>query len=393
MRVEGANWLATSMVSVLAWISCGAQNPAAKQPASGSIQTIQSADDNASGISGQAKAAVARDELQQGTRFTRQGRFQEAIPHLLAAKVSINNDYALDFNLSICFVGTGDYKKAIPLLDGLRAEGHENADVENLLAQAYIGTGQRSSALAALERGIAFSQDEKLFTFVADACRDNQDFELGLKVAEIGLSKLPQSARLHYERGMFLAQLDQLDGAREEFGLVRKLAAHSELAYLSGAQENLLAGDVPEAIRIAREGIALGFRNPALLVSLGKALFRSGIVPGEPEFSEAQDALEKAVASRPRDAGSEIVLGQIYLLSYRLDDAIAHLEAARQMMPDQSSIYASLAKAYQRKGDSQRAQDALAKLERLNQAQAERIRSAPGERKMSYRGNSSSSPR
>jgi predicted Zn-dependent protease len=62
------------------------------------------------------------------------------------------------------------------------------------------------------------------------------------------------------------------------------------------------------------------------------------------------------------------------------------------MRPDQPSIYANLAKAYQRKGDAQRAQEALAKLESLNQAQAERIRSAPGERKMSYAGNSSPSP-
>jgi predicted Zn-dependent protease len=60
------------------------------------------------------------------------------------------------------------------------------------------------------------------------------------------------------------------------------------------------------------------------------------------------------------------------------------------MRPDQPSIYAGLAKAYQRQGNSQQAQEALQKLEILNQAQAERIRSAPGERKMSYGGNSSS---
>jgi len=51
-----------------------------------------------------------------------------------------------------------------------------------------------------------------------------------------------------------------------------------------------------------------------------------------------------------------------------------------------------LAKAYQRKGDVQLAQEALAKLESLNQAQAERIRSAPGERKMSYGGVSATPP-
>jgi predicted Zn-dependent protease len=107
-------------------------------------------------------------------------------------------------------------------------------------------------------------------------------------------------------------------------------------------------------------------------------------MPGQPEFNEAQNALEKSVAVRPNDAGSQIALGQIYLLGGHLDDAIARLEAARRMRPEQPSIYASLAKAYRQKGDSQRAEEAIAKLQSLNQAQAERIRSAPGERKMSY---------
>jgi predicted Zn-dependent protease len=127
-------------------------------------------------------------------------------------------------------------------------------------------------------------------------------------------------------------------------------------------------------------------------VILGNALLRSGILPGQPEFLEAQGALEKAVAEHPNDAASQIALGQIYLMDGRLDDAVAHLETARQMRPDHPSIYANLAKAYQRKGDAQRAQEALAKLASLNQAQAERIRSAPGERKMSYGGNSSPAP-
>ena len=99
-------------------------------------------------------------------------------------------------------------------------------------------------------------------------------------------------------------------------------------------------------------------------------MLRSGVTPGQPEFNEAQSALEKAVAEHPNDASAQIALGQAYLLAGRLDDAIAHLDAARQMKPDQASIYASLAKAYQRKGDSQRAEEALQRLETLNQAQA-----------------------
>jgi tetratricopeptide (TPR) repeat protein len=371
---------------------CLGQVPS-RQPVSGPDRANQSIGQNASSTSLQSESAQAGDDLERGTALTRQGRFKEAIPHLLAARGRVRNDYALEFNLSLCYVGVGEHKNAIEVLGRIRRQGHENADVENLLAQAHIGNHNRSDALAALERGAAISpRNEKLFTFVADACTDNQDFELGLKVVEIGLRNLPQSARLHYERGQFLTQLDQFDLAKVDFELAGKLGQGTEIGYLSAAYENLLSGNIPEAIRMARDGRKHGFQSPALLVILGKALLRSGIVPGQPEFAEAQDALEKAVAEHPNDAASQIALGQVYLLGGRLDDSIAHLESARQMRPDQPSIYASLAKAYQRKGDAQRAQEALAKLESLNQAQAERIRSAPGERKMSYGGNSSPSP-
>jgi len=49
-------------------------------------------------------------------------------------------------------------------------------------------------------------------------------------------------------------------------------------------------------------------------------------------------------------------------------------------------MYSNLAKAYQRNGDEQAAQQALATLEKLNLARAEQIRNAPGDRKTSYGG-------
>lgn len=391
--VQASCWKLVVVMGLVPCCPCHGQISSARQPVPAPDRANQSIDQNASSSSLQSESAKARDHLEHGTALTGQGRFKEAIPHLLAARGRVRNEYGLEFNLSLCYVGLGEYKTAIEVLDTLRRQGHENADVENLLAQAYIGNGQRSDGLAALERGAAISpQNEKLFTFVADACADNQDFELGLKVVEIGLRNLPQSARLHYERAQFLTQLDQFDRAKADFASASTLGQGSEIGVLSAAYENLLSGNIPEAIQMAREGRKHGFQNPALLVVLGKALLRSGIVPGQPEFAEAQDALEKSVSQHSNDPASQIALGQVYLLGGRLDDAIAHLEAARKMRPDQPTIYANLAKAYQRKGDVQRAHEAIAQLESLNQAQAERIRSAPGERKMSYGGNSSPSP-
>jgi predicted Zn-dependent protease len=222
--------------------------------------------------------------------------------------------------------------------------------------------------------------------FEADACMDHRNFELGLKFVGFGLRNLPQSARLHYEQAMFLTELDLFDEAKPQFELAAKLGAGSEIGYLATAQNDMFAGEVNGAIRSAREGVKQGYENPALLTILGEALIRSGVSPDQLEFREARAALEKAVMQRPNDPASQIALGNLYLAVGRLEDAIAHLEIARQFEPGNSSVYANLAKAYQRHGDVQLAQQALATLEKFNQEQADRIRSAPGDRKLSYAG-------
>lgn len=389
--LRSANTLLT--LAAIVFLSAGspAQAPQ-KQPTANGGQSSHASDESASRELPQ-DSTQAREDLQRGTALTREGRFQEAIPHLLAAQGRVANDYAVSFNLALCYVGINDYKKAIPILEQLRRQGRENADVENLLAQAYVGNGEGEEALSAVQRAAAISpENEKLFIFVADACTQAQNFDLGLKIVEIGLRHLPQSAKLHYQRALFLAELDQLDHAKSDFDLASRLGQGREIGYLSAAHKNLLEGNLADTIRVAHQSIGQGFQSPAMLTILGEALLRSGITPGQPEFREAQAALEKSIAEQPGDASSQIALGQIDLLAGHLDDSIAHLQSARKLRPNQPAIYASLARAYQRKGDTQHAQESLARLESLNQKQAEKIRSAPGERKMSYGGMRSSSP-
>jgi predicted Zn-dependent protease len=327
------------------------------------------------------------DDFKKGTVLTRKGAFAEAIPYLLAARGHVANEYAADFNLALCYLGTEQFQAAIDLLNHLRSSAHDGADVENLLAQAYIGNAQPQQAFASFEKAAVFSpNDEKLYAFVADACMDHQQYRLGLKIVDIGVKNLPRSARLRYERAVFFAQLDEPDRAKHEFESAASLDPGSEIGVLASAHESLLTGDIDAAIQTAREGVKKGFENHALLTLLGDALIRSGASPGQPEFLEAETVLEKAVTEQPTDPTSQIALGDLYLMAGRLDDSILHLQAARRADPNDPSVYANLAKAYQRLGDKQHAQDALSRLEELNQAQADRINSAPGDRKFGYAG-------
>lgn len=324
-----------------------------------------------------------QEELRIGTALTARGEFERAIPHLIAARVA--NDYAASFNLAICYVATNQPALAIPILNDLRSASHDNAEVNNLLAQAYVGDSQDQKALEALHRAADITPDnEKLYMFVADACMGKRAYALGLDVVSMGVQQLPNSARLHFERAMFLSLLDRFDEAKADFNLSRALAPNSHIAFVAGAQEAMLDGNVSEAIKFGREGVKHGDADFMLLTLLGEALLRSGAVPGRPEFEEAKAALEKAVTERANYPSSQLALGKLYLLDDRLSDAIAHLENARQLDPGNASVYSNLAVAYRKGGEISKAQDAIATLAKLNEARAEKIRAAPGDRRASH---------
>jgi len=324
----------------------------------------------------------AETDLQLGIALTRRGSFSEAIPHFLVSKGHVSDEYALEFNLALCYIGTGEFRPAIAALASLRAGPREGAGVENLLAQAYAGDGQAAEAFDALERAVAFTpKDEKLYLFVADAFERHQENAESLRVIELGLRHLPDSARLHYEHGYLLSMLDDLDAAKADFRLAMRLAPRSEIGYLAEAQENFLAGNLPEAIHVSRKASAEGKQDYQLLAILGEALIRGGASPGQAEFREARAALEKSVSMRPNYAGSQIALGHLELLDARVDAAIERLETGRRLSPESPAVYSLLAAAYRRSGRLEEAEAMLGILVKLNQEQAQRIRTAPGDAK------------
>ena len=339
--------------------------------------------------SDQLQGSEAEVELQRAIQLTRKGQFQEAISHFLAVQGEVRDPYAANFNLAICYIGTRQFKLATERLLPLRAS-RDSAEVENLLAQSLIGEGRTVDALDAVQRFAKLApKNEKLYLLAAEACMDNGQHELGLKVVELGLKSLPKSARLYFERGTLLSEMDQFDAARPDFKRTQELAPGSDVAYIAGAQDALYAGNMNEAMRIAREGIEKGNEHFLLLSIYGQAVLAAGIPPGQPAFADAQEALERAVSSHPNFASARVALGKVYMQADRTGDAIAQLEAARALDAKNPAVYSNLAAAYRKRGETQKAEQALATLAKLNQAQAEKIGSAPGERKAGY----SSTPR
>jgi Flp pilus assembly protein TadD, contains TPR repeats len=327
----------------------------------------------------------AEIELQKGIALTRSGKFDEAIPHFVAARGRVRDDYAVRFNLALCYTATAQYPSAIELLNELRSAGHANADVLNLLTRSLFGSREPEKAMSVFEEAARLTpKNEKLYVQIAEASMDNGYYELGRHVVETGLKQLPRSARLVFESAMLLVHLDFLDEAQQELQRVSELAPGSDVAYMAATQKNLFMGEVQQALRVAREGIQKGIRHFMLLTLYGEAVLSSGAEPDSKEFSEARGALEQAVEQQPAYASAQLALGRLYLLEGRFEKAITHLEAARDLDPENPAVYSNLVRALRRNGDSARAEEMQTILSKLNQDEIERIRLAPGDRKPGY---------
>jgi predicted Zn-dependent protease len=337
---------------------------------------------------GEASEPAAEQELQQAIVLTSQGKFRDAIPHFRAVQGRVREEFAAEFNLALCYYGAGQPQDAIRVLRSIHPQGTQALPVYNLLAQSYVANRQSREAFEALKKAAALDpRNEKLYLFVADACMDQQAYEDGLKVVDLGLKHRSDSATLHYERGMFLTMLDDFDSAKPEFVQAAKLAPESDIGYIARLQQAMFDGNLDEAVRVGHEGVQKGYDHYMLLSLLGEALVRAGAAPGSPEFAEAKSLLVRATARRPSYPSPQITLGKLLLMEGRVEDALGHLEAARELDPRNPAIYATLAMAYRKAGDAKKEQEMLDELANLNAQEKASIGSAPGDRKAGYAGN------
>lgn len=318
--------------------------PAALPQAAGTGGDLQSSTD---------KSAVKHDqgwnELQLGTQLTHSGELREAIPHLLAAQSAGADAYATSVNLAICYLGTGTAQKAIPLLESAR----RTPTTATLLVQSYIAAGRLQDAYATL----AASQPagEKMFAYAADACTDHRQYAAGLHMMNLGITKLPDSARLHYEKALFLAELGRIEEARPEFNRATQLDPNGYIGYLALVQKELYDGELAAANQTLRKAMQAGNRDYRFLSLLGTVLLQEGAAPGDPAFAEAQSVLEESARERPDYSATQIALGKIYLMQSRYADAVEHLEIGRALEPDNPAVYTSLAAAYRALGEREKA--------------------------------------
>jgi tetratricopeptide (TPR) repeat protein len=269
--------------------------------------------------------------------------------------------YELGFNLTLAYLNSGQHERAAATGERLLAQGHQKGELYNLLSQVHEQARDTQRAYDALRTATDIDPgDETNYIDLVALCLDHKNFDLGLEIADISVKRVPESHRLHLQRGVALAMKGRFEDAEAAFDRSAELAPDKNLPGVALGLILMQQDRVPEAIGALRERRERGNDDYMLHWFLAEALNRSGVQPGTDEEAEAVEALERSVELNPELFQSRVLLGKMLMRRGALDRAIKHLEKARTIDPADVSAAYQLAQVYRKMGDAERAKELFA---------------------------------
>lgn len=295
-----------------------------------------------------------------GMLFAKLGRYASAAREFELAAGGAD-PYDRGFNLTLAYVKAGRHAEALQVGQALVKEGHRKAELYNLLAQAHAGAGDVKSAYDALRTATDIDPREASnYIDLIALCLDHENFDLGLEIADISVRRVPASHRLHLQRGVALAMKGRFEDAQEAFRTAAGLAPERNLPGVALGLILMQQDRLPDAVRVLREQAERHPEDYLVQWFLAEALHRSGVRPGAAGEAEAVAALRASVGLHPELFESHLLLGKMLARRGELDEAIEHLERARELDPDDVSATYQLALVYRRQGQADRARELLA---------------------------------
>jgi len=307
------------------------------------------------------------------------------------ARKSSKDPYLAGYNQTLAYVRALDYPAAIRTANELLNQGFETSELANVVGTAYLKSGQTKEAYNALRLATHLDpKDEDSYIGLCEIALDKDEYDDGIEIANIGISHLPHSYRLHVERGVIRAKKGQFDEAQQDFTTAEKLAPQEVLPSVALGLVSMQKGDLAKAIGLLREGAKQHPHDYFAQYWFAVALTHGGAAPGTAEEKEALAALEVSVQANPDFWHSRTELGKILLKRGEVDRAIAELEKASALNATSTTPLYLLAQAYRTKGQAVRAQELLARVSKMQQDEREDL--AQGVLKRAIREGTSTLP-
>ena len=195
----------------------------------------------------------------------------------------------------------------------------------------------------------------------------------GLKLVAIALvagsmTALAQTAinpvQKAFNRGVELQQKGDLVGARQSYEAALRLAPQrvDVLSNLGLVYSQL--GEVEHAVKCLRDALKLAPNQPAIRLNLAVVQMRAD------QYEPAQRELAKVVAAQPSNLAARNLLGLCLLKLDRIPEGIAELDTVHRANPKDRDLTYTLASAYVKANELEKAEPLVKQLERDGSAEA-----------------------
>ncbi len=271
--------------------------------------------------------------------------------------------WANKYNLGVALLEAKQPVEAIRTLEEVSKQYPQNAAVLDLLGMAYESGEQPERALASYRKAVAvepanhdYYLDYTRLLIELDRYSESERF------LESGLQRLNGDYALTMRLGSLQMMQGKLEDARQTFQKAIHAQPSIALGYVALAQTYLRERRDPEALNLLAAARAKVTPDPMLDHYYGLTLVRLE------RYREAIAPLENAARMNPDEAETHYLLGKSYA-------ALGHLEAARgefeqtiRLNPQHAGAYYQLSRIYGRLGDAAKARTMAERVRELDQA-------------------------
>lgn len=292
--------------------------------------------------------------------------YAEAAVEFGVARKTYHEPYNAGYDQTLAYFKAGNFAAAIDTANELLNEGYRTAELADLAGNAYLKNHQSKQAYNAwrLATGID-PRNEDGYVDLCSLSLDRDDYGRGIEIANVGLSHLPQSMKLHLERGALRAMKGEFGEAQRDFDDAARLAPDDVSPQVSRGVLAMQMGRVDQSVEILRRAVTLAPHNYLSQYWYAEALLRAGATPQSKAGDDALEALEASVRANPGFWHSQTDLGKMLLERGSVDSAMRHLETAASLNPAATAPLYLLAQSYKRQGNEARAQALIARVSKM----------------------------
>ncbi len=239
------------------------------------------------------------------------------------------------------------------------------AQTESMMQEAdtFIESGNLASAINTYNKIIEIDpQQDEAYAMLGAIKGEQGDIPGAIESLEKAISIKQDNASAWLTRGFIAQQQGDTDKAIECFRNAAQYNASDDIAHYSLAGMLLEKGEVREAIASYQNAVQSNPQNSeawymvaTILQSMGDtenslqgflrvlsidenhldAMRRAGMLQIQRnELDDAEETIQKAIASYPDDAGVNICMAQLRAAQSSFSDALSHADKARKLEPD-----------------------------------------------------------